>query len=182
MTSHLPVILLTAHDTENDIVEGLATGADDYITKPFRIKELLARCFNLIENRRRLKDRFAEDDELEGKAFAQNPSDHDFLDKAFRLINDNLDNAEFDVPQFCQSMNTSKTLLYSKLKALTGQSATEFVRNIRLKEAKKLLLINGNQYTIAEISYKVGFNDPLYFSRCFRKYFGIPPSEVGKKV
>ena len=182
MTSHLPVILLTAHDTENDIVEGLATGADDYITKPFRMKELLARCYNLIENRRRLKDRFAEDDELEGKAFAQNPSDHDFLDKAFRLINDNLDNAEFDVPQFCQSMNTSKTLLYSKLKALTGQSATEFVRNIRLKEAKKLLLINGNQYTIAEISYKVGFNDPLYFSRCFRKYFGIPPSEVGKKV
>ena len=180
-TSHLPVILLTAHDTENDIVEGLATGADDYITKPFRMKELLARCYNLIENRKRLKDRFAEDDELEGKAYAQNPADHDFLDKAIRLVNDNLDNAEFDVPQFCQSMNTSKTLLYSKLKALTGQSATEFVRNIRLKEAKKLLLINGHQYTIAEISYKVGFNDPLYFSRCFRKYFGIPPSEVGKK-
>ena len=180
MTSHLPVILLTAHDMENDIVEGLATGADDYITKPFRMKELLARCYNLIENRKRLKERFAEDDELQGKAFAQNPSDHDFIDKAIRLVNENLDNAEFDVPQFCQSMNTSKTLLYSKLKALTGQSATEFVRNIRLKEAKKLLLINGHQYTIAEISYKVGFNDPLYFSRCFRKYFGLPPSEIGK--
>jgi signal transduction histidine kinase/DNA-binding response OmpR family regulator/ligand-binding sensor domain-containing protein len=181
MTSHLPVILLTAYDTENDIVEGLATGADDYITKPFRMKELLARCFNLIENRRRMKDRFAEADDLEGTTFAQNPADHDFLDKAIRLVYENLDNNEFDVPQFCQSMNSSKTLLYSKLKALTGQSATEFVRNVRLKEAKKLLLNNGHQYTIAEISYKVGFNDPLYFSRCFKKYFGIPPSEVGKK-
>ncbi|HEX7585894.1 MAG TPA: ATP-binding protein, partial [Prolixibacteraceae bacterium] len=182
MTSHLPVILLTARDSEEDIVEGLETGADDYITKPFRMNELIARCYNLIENRRRLKDRFADQEEFESKAFTQNPADHDFLDKAMRLVNENLDNAEFDVPQFCQSMNTSKTLLYSKLKALTGQSATEFVRNIRLKESKKLLLNNGHQYTIAEISYKVGFNDPLYFSRCFRKYFGVPPSEIGKKV
>ena len=96
------------------------------------------------------------------------------------MVFENIDNSEFDVPQFCNLMNTSKTLLYSKLKSLTGQSATEFVRNIRLKEAKKLLMNNGHQHTISEISYMVGFNDPLYFSRCFRKYFGIPPSEIGK--
>jgi len=179
-TSHLPVILLTARDSEEDIVEGLCTGADDYITKPFKMNELIARSYNLIENRRRMKDRFADQEEIEVNTFAQNPGDLEFLNKAIGVVFENIDNSEFDVPQFCNLMNTSKTLLYSKLKSLTGQSATEFVRNIRLKEAKKLLLNNGHQYTIAEISYQVGFNDPLYFSRCFRKYFGVPPSEVGK--
>jgi signal transduction histidine kinase/DNA-binding response OmpR family regulator/streptogramin lyase len=181
LTSHLPVILLTARDSEEDIVEGLGTGADDYITKPFKMNELIARCFNLIENRKRLKDRFADQEQLEGTGFAQNPADQEFLDKAIRIVYENLENSTFDVPHFCQQTNTSKTLLYSKLKSLTGQSATEFVRNIRLKEAKKLLLNNAHQYTIAEISYMVGFNDPLYFSRCFRKYFGVPPSEIGKR-
>lgn len=180
LTSHLPVILLTARDSEEDIVEGLSAGADDYITKPFKMNELIARCYNLIENRRRLKDRFAEQDEPEFKLSAQNLADQQLLDKAFRTVYENLDNTDFDVPQFCLAMNMSKTLLYSKLKSLTGQSATEFVRNIRLKEAKKLLQNNDHQKTIAEISYQVGFNDPLYFSRCFRKYFGVPPSEVGK--
>jgi len=180
LTSHLPVILLTARDSEEDIVEGLATGADDYITKPFKMNELIARCFNLIENRRRQKEQFATQDEIEVKTFTQNPVDHEFLNKAIRFVYENLDNAEFDVPKFCLQMHMSKTLLYSKLKSLTGQSATEFVRNIRLKEAKKLLQNNIHQHTIAEISYQVGFNDPLYFSRCFRKYFGVPPSEVGK--
>jgi signal transduction histidine kinase/DNA-binding response OmpR family regulator len=179
-TSHLPVILLTARDSEEEIVEGLSIGADDYITKPFRMNELIVRCFNRIENRRRMKDRFADQEELELNTFVQNPADHEFLDKAVRIVYDNIDNSEFDVPQFCQLMFTSKTLLYSKLKSLTGQSATEFVRNIRLKEAKKLLLNNVHQHTISEISYQVGFNDPLYFSRCFRKYFGMPPSEIGK--
>lgn len=180
-TSHLPVILLTARDSEEDIVEGLSIGADDYITKPFRMNELIVRCFNLVENRRRMKDRFADQEELEVNTFVQNPADHEFLDKAIRVVYDNIDNSEFDVPQFCQLMNTSKTLLYSKLKSLTGQSATEFVRNIRLKEAKKMLQNNAHQHTISEISYMVGFNDPLYFSRCFRKYFGVPPSEIGKQ-
>jgi len=180
LTSHLPVILLTARDSEEEIVEGLKTGADDYITKPFRMNELIARCFNLIENRRRMKERFADQEEIEVNTFVQNQADRDYLEKAIKVVYENLDNSEFDVPQFCQLMNSSKTLLYSKLKSLTGQSATEFVRNIRLKEAKKLLQNNARQHTISEISYMVGFNDPLYFSRCFRKYFGFPPSEVGK--
>ena len=119
------VILLTARNSEEDIVEGLKTGADDYITKPFRMNELIARCFNLIDNRRRMKDRFADQEELEVNTFVQNPADHEFLDKAIRIVFENLDNSEFDVPQFCNLMNASKTLLYSKLKSLTGQSATE---------------------------------------------------------
>ncbi len=179
-TSHLPVILLTARDSEDDIVDGLGTGADDYITKPFSMNELIARCHNLIENRRHLKERFADQETLQVSAFSPNPVDHDFLESAINIVYQNLENSEFDVSQFCQQMNMSKTLLYSKLKSLTGQSATEFVRNLRLKEAKKLLKQNDHQYTIAEISYKVGFNDPLYFSRCFKKYFGVPPSEVEK--
>ncbi len=181
MTSHLPVILLTARDSEEDIAEGLGTGADDYITKPFRMNELIARCLNLVENRKRLKDRFADQEQPEVSTFTQNTADQKFLTEAMRVVLENLENSEFDVPQFCQEMNSSKTLLYSKLKSLTGQSATEFVRNIRLKEARKLLQNNGHHQTIAEISYRVGFNDPLYFSRCFRKYFGVPPSEIAKK-
>lgn len=180
-TSHLPVILLTARDSEEDVMNGLGTGADDYITKPFRMNELIARCLNLIENRRRLSKRFADQEQPEAKSFTQNAADQEFLDRAINVVLENMENSEFDVPGFCQEMNCSKTLLYSKLKLLIGQSATEFVRNIRLKEARKLLLENKNQHTIAEISYMVGFNDPLYFSRCFRKYFGIPPSEIIRK-
>lgn len=180
LTSHLPVILLTARDSEEEIIEGLKTGADDYITKPFRMNELVARSFNQVENRRKMKERFADQEEIEVNTFVQNNQDRDYLEKAIKVVFENLDNPEFDVPHFCQEMNSSKTLLYSKLKALTGQSATEFVRNIRLKEAKKLLQHNARQHTISEISYMVGFNDPLYFSRCFRKYFGVPPSEIGK--
>ena len=119
-TSHLPVILLTARNSEEDIVEGLCTGADDYITKPFRMNELIARSYNLIENRRRMKDRFADQEEIEANTFAQNPGDLDFLNKAIGVVFENIDNSEFDVPQFCNLMNTSKTLLYSKLKSLTA--------------------------------------------------------------
>ena len=181
-TSHLPVILLTARNSEEDIVEGLKTGADDYITKPFRMNELIARCFNLIDNRRRMKDRFADQEELEVNTFVQNPADHEFLDKAIRIVFENLDNSEFDVPQFCNLMNASKnaSVLETEV-AHRGSRPLNLCANIRLKEAKKLLLNNGHQYTIAEISYPGWFlNDPLYFSRCFRKYFGVPPSEIGK--
>lgn len=179
-TSHVPVILLTARNSEEHIVEGISMGADDYITKPFKMNELRARSLGLIENRKRLRERFAENKQLKAEHFTSNKSDQQFLNKAIEIVFDNLDNAEFDVAMFCQKTGTSKTLLYSKLKTLTGQSATEFVRNIRLKEAQKILLSAENELTVAEISYKVGFNDPLYFSRCFKKYFGVPPSGVNK--
>ena len=180
-TSHIPVILLTARDTEENIVQGISMGADDYITKPFNMNELKARCLGMIENRKRLRKRFAENKQIKAEHFTSNKGDQSFLNKAMEIVFQNLDNAEFDVPQFCNLMNMSKTLLYSKLKTLTGQSATEFVRNIRLKESRQILLDPKNELSVSEVSYKVGFNDPLYFSRCFKKYFGIPPSEISKK-
>lgn len=180
-TSHIPVILLTARDSEENIVEGISQGADDYITKPFNMNELKARCRGMIENRKRLSRRFAENKQIKAEHFTSNKGDQTFLNKAVEIVYQNIDNAEFDVQQFCNLTNTSKTLLYSKLKALTGQSATEFVRNIRLKEARQILLDPANELTVSEVSYKVGFNDPLYFSRCFKKYFGTPPSEMSKK-
>ncbi len=180
-TSHIPVILLTARDTEENIIQGIRMGADDYITKPFNMNELKARCLGMIENRKRLRKRFAENKQIKAEHFTSNKGDQSFLNKAMEVVFQNLDNAEFDVQQFCNLMNMSKTLLYSKLKTLTGQSATEFVRNIRLKESQKILLDPANELSVSEVSYKVGFNDPLYFSRCFKKYFGIPPSEISKK-
>ncbi len=179
-TCHIPLILLTARDTEESILQGISTGADDYITKPFSMNELKARSLGLIENRKRLRNRFAENRPIKSENFTNNKGDQQFLDKALEVVYQNLDNPEFDVPLFCSLTNTSKTLLYSKLKTLTGQSATEFVRNIRLKEARQKLLDPNNTYSVSEISYLVGFNDPLYFSRCFKKYFGVPPSEIGK--
>ncbi len=180
-TCHIPVILLTARDSEENIIQGFSMGADDYITKPFNMNELTARSFGLIENRKRLRKRFAENRQIKAEHFTSHKGDQLFLNKAVKVVYQNLDNAEFDVQQFCSLTNVSKTLLYSKLKTLTGQSATEFVRNIRLKEARQILLNTENELTVSEVSYKVGFNDPLYFSRCFKKYFGIPPSELSKK-
>jgi DNA-binding response OmpR family regulator len=118
-TSHLPVILLTARDSSDDILDGLASGADDYLVKPFKMVELIARCSNLIENRKRLQQRFAEQESLDSVHFASHPADQDFLDKAFSFVTKNIDNPELDVSCFCQEMGVSKTLLYSKLKALT---------------------------------------------------------------
>lgn len=179
-TCHIPLILLTARDTEENILQGISTGADDYITKPFSMNELKARSLGLIENRKRLSKRFAENKPIKAENFTTHKGDQLFLDKALEVVYQHLDNPEFDVAMFCSLTNTSKTLLYSKLKTLTGQSATEFVRNIRLKEARQMLLDPNNTLSVAEVSYQVGFNDPLYFSRCFKKYFGIPPSEASK--
>jgi len=180
-TCHIPVILLTARDSEENIVEGIRTGADDYITKPFNMSELKARCLGMIENRKRLRKRFAENKQIKAEHFTSNKGDQMFLNKALEVVYKNLDNPDFDVPEFCKQMNMSKTLLYSKLKTLTGQSVSEFVRNIRLKEAKQILLDPENELSVSDVSYTVGFNDPLYFSRCFKKYFGTPPSEILKK-
>jgi len=176
-TSHVPVILLTAKASMEDKLEGLETGADDFLTKPFDPQELLIRVSNLISQREKLKEKYKSRFVFaEPKAEKELLSaDDKFLQKASDFIELNLSDSGLNVERFAQHMAMSQSQLYRKLKALTDLSPNEMIRSVRLQRAAKLLLHHrGN---IAEIAYEVGFSNPSYFSECFQKQFGKLPSE-----
>jgi len=174
-TSHIPLILLTARAAQKDKIEGLETGADDYITKPFDATELRVRVKNLVEQRRNLRRRFKLEIELKPDDIAMTSLDKKFITRALEIIEREMSNTEFDVSQFVREMGISRAHLYNKLQALTGQSAREFIRIIRLKRGAQLL--RNHSGNITQIAYDVGFNSPAYFSVCFRKQFGRSPSQ-----
>ncbi len=184
-TSHIPIILLTAKASKESKLEGLETGADDFLTKPFDADELLVRVNNLINQRKRLREIF-------GKklSFTASPSltelkdsgitsmDEQFLKKAYETAEREMSDPEFGVLSFSEQMGLSRMQLHRKLKALTDQSATEFIKTIRLNKAA--VLLKSKSATAAEIAYDVGFNSPTYFSSCFKEHFGKSPSEYAK--
>jgi signal transduction histidine kinase/DNA-binding NarL/FixJ family response regulator len=174
-TSHIPVILLTARADVEDKIEGLETGADDYITKPFNIKELLSRSKNLIEQRKKLREKYIHQIDLEPGEIDVESADERFLKRALEVIEKNMGDCEFDVNNFFPEMNMSRMQLFRKLKALVSQTPSELIRNMRLKRATQLMKQKfGN---IAEITYEVGFNNLSYFAKCFKEKFGVLPSE-----
>ncbi len=178
-TSHIPVIMLTAKANVEDKIGGLETGADDYLTKPFNMKEVKARIRNLIEQRKNLRERFSKNIKLEPKDIAITSADELFLNRAIGIIEDHMGDFEFDSAQFQDEMAMSRSQLFRKLKALTNQSASEFIRSIRLKRGAKLMEKGfGN---IAEITYEVGFNNLSYFAKCFKGLFGTSPSDYTKQ-
>jgi signal transduction histidine kinase/AraC-like DNA-binding protein len=178
-TSHIPVIMLTAKANVESKIEGLETGADDYITKPFNIKELITRVKNLIEQRKKLRERFSREVTLEPKDIAITSADEKFLNRAIGIIEEKMGDFEFDAQTLQEGMNLSRSQLFRKLKALTDQSATEFIRVIRLKRGAKLLEQKfGN---VAEVTYEVGFNNLSYFAKCFKELLGVSPSEYVKQ-
>jgi signal transduction histidine kinase/AraC-like DNA-binding protein len=177
-TSHIPIILLTARASEDSKLEGLETGADDYLVKPFNSKELKVRIGNLIEQRRKLRERFIRDVNLSPKELAFTSADERFLEKALSIIENRMSDPLFGVGDLSKEINMSISSLYRKILALTGQSPIEFIRTFRLKRAANLLKQKyGN---IAQITYEVGFNNPSYFARCFRQQYGVSPSEYAK--
>lgn len=173
-TSHIPVILLTARSTEKQQIEGLETGADDYITKPFNSEVLKSKIKNIIEQKERLKKFFTAGFDVEEPGKGLPEDEKLFLEKATKVVLDNIQNVNFDVDEFCSLMFMSRTNLFRKLKAVTGQSATAFTRAIRLKQAAKLL--KNPIYSVNEVSSMVGFSDPNYFARCFKEMYGNTPS------
>lgn len=173
-TAHIPVILLTARTTEKQQLEGLETGADDYITKPFNSEILISKIKNIIEQKERLKQFFTAGFDVEKPGKGLPEDERFFLEKATKVVLDNIQNVNFDVDEFCSLMFMSRTNLFRKLKAVTGQSATSFTRTIRLKQAAKLL--KNPVYSVNEVASMVGFSDPNYFARCFKEFFGISPS------
>ncbi|WP_299557462.1 response regulator [Seonamhaeicola sp.] len=177
-TCHIPIILLTAKAGEEDQYKGLETGADDYITKPFKIKLLETRVQNLVASRKLLRDRYSQEVVLKPKDISITNLDEIFLERVQQVLDKKLTESSFSAEAFSKAVGMSRMQLHRKLKALTGLSASEFIRSQRLKLAASLL--QKSDANISEIGYTVGFNDHAYFSKCFKKAYGCSPSEYMK--
>lgn len=177
-TSHIPIVLLTAKNMVESWIEGLETGADDYIAKPFNLQILQVKMRNLIDSRRQIKRMFSSPESVLPNELASNKLDGEFMAKAYSILELNYTESEFSVDQFASKMFVSQSLLYKKIKALTDLNITDFINSYKLKKAVELIKASGEP--IADIAYKVGFNDPKYFSRIFKKFYGMSPSEFLK--
>ncbi len=175
-TCHIPLILLTAKNKEEDRIEAYDSGADGFISKPFKLTVLHAKIKNLLKNKERVAKDFKKQLVFEMKELSYTSMDEDFLQRAIDCVHKHLDDSEFDQQQFIEEMGSSKSTLYKKLKSLTGLNTSAFIRNIRLKAACKIVE-EKKKIRISELAYAVGFNDPKYFSACFKKEFGMLPSE-----
>jgi len=175
-TSHIPVILLTAKASDVSKLEGIETGADDYIVKPFNMKILLSRIKNLIDLRRQLHAKIQKETLLDPDTIDVSPLDKKFIEQLHRVLEKYISDEGINVEHLSKKMDISRVTLNKKIQALTGESATEFIRSFRLKRAMQLLKENfGN---VLEVSQEVGFSNPSYFARCFKEMFHILPSEV----
>ncbi|MBJ6368080.1 hybrid sensor histidine kinase/response regulator transcription factor [Snuella sedimenti] len=174
-TSHIPVILLTAKTSKESQHSGYHLGADAYVTKPFDSNILEVRVANLLASRKRLIEKFKKDLILQPKEVTVTSADELFLKKAIDTVEQNLSNSEFTIAEFIDEMGMSRSVLYRKLKALTGQSISEFIRTIKLKRAAQLM--KQTQMTISEIAFDLGFNDLKNFRKSFQKLFNVLPSE-----
>jgi len=179
-TCHLPVVLLTAQSLEKNTIEGLQCGADDYITKPFNARLLIMKCNNLVNNRRILQEKFAKQADFAPQIIATNQNDILFMEKAYKVIEANLENQNFDVDLFCSEMAMSRVKLYAKMKGVSGLTPKDFIQNVKLKKAADLL-VNRPDLLITDITYKLGFSSPRYFSKSFKELFGIIPTEYRDK-
>lgn len=176
---HIPVILLTALSTTESKLEGLNTNADDYVTKPFESTLLLARIDNLLRMRRILRSQFEKQPVSEVDMTIINPLDRDLLKRATAVIEEHIDDMEFDIPLLCREVGVSRSLFFNKFKSLTGMTPNAFILNYRLKHAATLLTAQPH-LSIAEIADRSGFATAIYFSRCFRKQFGVSPANYRK--
>lgn len=173
--SHLPVILLTAKNSDEDKLQGIESGADAYIVKPFKIDFLLAKVENLLEERKSVKQFFATKKEMT----VEDPEKEKFLDKAKKVVEENFLNEQFDAKEFAVKMGLTYATLYNRLKKYQDISATAYIRKIRLLKAAEL--IANTEHSIKEIQFLVGFNDAKYFRTNFKKFFEITPSEYLKR-
>ena len=188
LTSHIPVILLTARSTEDQQLQGLSSGADDYMTKPFSAQMLLARIDNLLQSRRKLRRIWAErindynkDDKKDEKKEADeglSVLDRKFLDRLKTAINKHIADSDIKIDDIGAEIGLGRVQLYRKLKAITGLSPAEMLRKMRLQKAHDLL--EHSDLPISTIAYDTGFSSPGYFSKCFREEFGISPSDARK--
>ena len=201
-TSHIPIVLLTAKSSIESKLEGLEYGADDYITKPFSATYLKARVKNLLAQRQKLQALYRQDLMPAGvaapvpasgeqndenitdvpeadKAPVMSPNDRKFMDKLVELMEKNMDNGDLVVDDFVRELAVSRSVFFKKLKTLTGLAPIEFIKEMRINRAVQL--IETGEYSMTQISYMVGINDPRYFSKCFKQKMGMTPTEYRDK-
>lgn len=167
-------MLLTARTAIEHNLEGLRLGADDYITKPFNVNILLSRCNNLVNNRILLQEKFSKQPQATHQILATNPLDKELVDKAMRVIEKHIDNVEFNVDILAHETGIARTKLFTKLKAITGQTPYEFILTVRLKRAA-IMLKENPEFNISEISDRLGFSSPRQFSKCFKEKYHVVP-------
>lgn len=176
--NHLPIMLLTAKTQEEDETEALQSGADEYLRKPFRLVDLKLRIDNIIENRKRMQTEFSqlsEEEEIKHISKAPNP-DELFVNQVLNHIHAHIDDESYDRDALAADMGTSASTLYNKLRSITGMNVSAFIRDVRMKEARRLGMENPN-LRVSDLAYSVGFHDPRYFATCFKKQFGTQPKE-----
>jgi signal transduction histidine kinase/DNA-binding response OmpR family regulator len=178
-TSHIPIILLTAKVEEQAQHEGLETGADDYVLKPFKTKFLESRVKNLVQTRKQLRDRYSQEVVLKPRDISISRIDNIFIEKVQAILDEHLTDSGFSTEEFSKLLGMSRMQLHRKLKALTGLTASEFVRSQRLHLAASLL--KKSDVNVSEICYQAGFNNHSYFTKCFKEAFGCLPSEYSQK-
>ena len=186
ITSHIPVIVLTAKNLDEHRAQGYEYGADSYITKPFHGKVLLSRIENLLKQRRLLKSHFenlfnqtSQTAEQEVAMNQLEDRDKQFLNQLHAIIQKNLSDSEFGVEDIGKGIGLSRVQLYRKVKAMTGSSVVDLLRKARLAKAKRLL--ESRSMSVSEVAYDVGFSAPSYFTKCFKEEYGMLPGEVGNK-
>lgn len=179
-TSHIPFILLTAKVTDESKIQGLETGADDYLTKPFNYDELFVRIKNLIEQRKRLREKFSKEINIQPASITTNKLDSEFLQKVIVIAEKSISNENFDTEFLAKEMFVSRRQLHRKLQAITGQGPGEFIRSFRLKRAAQLLL--ENKLGVTQVALEVGFESPAQFTRAFKKYFDVLPSDFNDRA
>ncbi|WP_108802465.1 two-component regulator propeller domain-containing protein [Aquimarina sp. Aq107] len=177
-TSHIPFILLTSRTSLIYKFDGLESGADAYINKPFNVKEFLLTIRNLLSSVEKQKEKFSSN-EFKSSDITVTSIDEELLKKAVKIVEENISNTSFDIPYFSSELGVSRTMLFSKIKGWTNLTPNEFIHSIRMKRASQLLELG--QINISEVCYKVGFRNPKYFTKCFKKHFDQTPSEYASK-
>lgn len=174
-TSHIPVILLTSQSYEEGQLSGYAAGADIYLTKPVSKEMLFQVFFNIVNSQEKIRQRISKSTELYLSDFNINKLDEEFLEKVVKFIEENVSSPELNHKRLCEISAMSRTVLYAKIKSITGEGVHEFIRTIRLKKSIQLLL--EGKYTVTQVAYEVGFNSVSYFIRCFIKQYNMSPKE-----
>lgn len=175
-TSHIPILMVTAKGMQIDKLKGIDSGADVYLNKPFNMKVLKSHLKQLITSRQILFDKYFNG--VHNSIIAENSTslDKEFMNTVLTYINDNISDEKLNVEHLANQLFLSRSKLYRKIKALTGDTANEFIRKVRLEKAKQI--IEQSDLTISEVCYKVGFSSPSYFTKCFKDYFGVLPTNI----
>ena len=173
---HLPIILLTARTQEEDEQKALLVGADEYLTKPFHLTDLKLRIDNIIENRNRVKAENGQNTIQENQPEKEKTPEELFVERARQFVLDHLEDEDYDREALAADMGSSSSTLYNKLRAINGMNVSAFIRDIRMQEAKRIATTTPD-IRISDLAYRVGFRDPRYFSTCFKKHFGMQPTE-----